>query len=74
MITFYLGLLFLMIFAIGFYKFYSKHRKYSWWDTVLNDQDILLMIILTIIISLIILTIALTGVGATESNIYYYHI
>lgn len=84
MIAFFLGLVFLGIFAVVFYIFYSNHvsvlkaplthRKYSWKDVLASNKDLLPAVVLVFVIFLIILVMVVTGVGATESNTYYYHL
>lgn len=79
MITFFI---FLVGFSIVFYLLYSyhvsvprvplTHRKSSYKEVLLNNKDLVPLVVLIIVISLIIIVIATTGVGATESNIYYY--
>lgn len=75
---------FLSVFAVCFYFYYSRktspappslHRKWTWKDELKdNYKDWLPLATIILVLTLIIVFMIVNGVGATESNIYYYHL
>lgn len=51
------------------------HRKWTWRDELKdNYNEWLPLATILLVLSLILVVIVVTGVGATESNMYYYHL